>query len=262
MDITTDKSIPTTDDQELANLLAGLSQDKREVTLPLDGEVADKAGPATTVAADDVTTDDSQETKEATPASEATPTNATADAPEEVAKPAEIDALTNAATEVATPNPMNVIDELNARDTAPPIVGSTNTTKPEPTVDELASAASGGTAPVEPLEFDAATVSAASEEAEKKAAAALNPDGETPSASEELNVMRDKILNYLSDMIRDINQPPEEKFNTILSILQGTEDRSLLKIALETAEQIADTTTKAKALTELVKVIDDLITKK
>jgi len=290
MDISTGKgSIPTTDDQELANLLARLNQEKQET--PASAEEAEAAASSTPT--DPVATDDKADTAVSTTAStvfpltsegseepavseESTeltePTESTASA--EPFKPADlgqhgitgedIASLAADAADIATPNPLNVIDELNARDIAPAIQGPFGGSRSEPGADELVDLA--GTAPLELLDLDAETIAAASDEAEQKPGVAASAEETaadvSPSAAAEMNIVRDKILDHLSGMIRDINQPPREKFETIVSIMRGAGDHSLLKNALETAMQIEDPSEKAKALTELVGAIDELSAKK
>lgn len=244
MDISTDKSsIPTTDDQGLADLLAGLNQEQKEASAATEEVTTTTSSDAVS----SVTADDTSDTTAETPA-ESVESNSIP----------ELD-IESPPAETATPSPVNVIDELNARDTQPTIVGSTATMRSTPTVDELTTPVNK---PLEPLELDAATIAAASDEAEQKAAVADSIADLTPSAAEEINSIRDKVLNYLSEMIRDINQPPQEKFETVISILRGTGDRSLLKDALETAIKIEDPSDKAKALVEFVGVLDEMSLKK
>ena len=243
--------IPTTDDQDLANLLAGLNHDQHEAVLPTEGADHIAAGPDSgPTPVTNASVDDNAASTSAT-----APVEDSNDAQSSVPPVAPVETAN-----VATPNPMNVIDELNRRDTAPAIVGSTTAVKtetnPQPPVTLEART-------LEPLQLDAATIAAATDEANQKVDVAMNGSVDAVlSAAEELNAIRDKILNYLSEMLRDINQPPKEKFETIVSVLRGTGDRSLLKDALETALKIDDPSDRAKALVDLVNALDELSTKK
>ncbi|MCL1929568.1 hypothetical protein FWF93_00215 [Candidatus Saccharibacteria bacterium] len=297
MDISTDNtSTPATDDQELANLLADLNQQQHTTELPADEGIAVQAtpAPATPVVADGATSSEAatagdpaaaetattvepaSETKLLEqPEAETAPVESTesVDSAKPVEEPvasiesaestedasvADLDlaSLSANVTDIATPSPLNVIDELNARETAPAIVGSTTTMHSSPTMDELAD--SPGAKPLELLEIDDTTIAAATHEAGQLAETPPVATDAQPTAVEEINVIRDKILDYLAETVRDIDQPPQEKFETIVSILSSTGDRSLLKEALETAIQIEDINTKVKALVKLSEVLKEL----
>jgi hypothetical protein len=262
-------SIPTTDDQELANLLGELNSEKHEVSSP--SEESEAAGSSTTPSTtDDTSTPTADDTTIAgvdthVSESKSNSEDILADQPES-AVPAETDvaSLDASTANISTPSPMDVMDELNAPGVTPATTGSTVEPASSTTVESADEPATASTAkPLEPLELDAATIAAASNEADQKVSTATGANTNvTPTAAEEVNIIRDKILNYLSEMIRDINQAPKEKFETIVSILRGTNDKSLLKDALETAIQIKDPNDKAKAMVELVNIIDELAIKK
>ena len=258
MDFST-SSVPMTDDDELDSLLTGLNQDGNTVT-PRVKPVSTPSSLDDIVATDENSTSSlkemggmlsTEDDEEPAVASKETlngnlDDDTLLESPIITATekdPIEAPLTTESASVVATPDPISIIDQLNAQK------------------EPVTSSITGITEPIEPLEFDQETIDAVSSEIDKQQAVAMGVNETAPDPVEELSALRDKTLNYLSDMIRDINQSPEEKFKTLLTIFRGTSDKSLLVSALETAEQITDSNQRAESLIELVKVIDEFTNK-
>lgn len=72
---------------------------------------------------------------------------------------------------------------------------------------------------------------------------------------DDLERIKQEALKQLTPLVGHLNQSPEEKFHTIMMLLQSTDDKSLIKPAYEVAQQIEDDETKAQALVDVVREI-------
>lgn len=78
----------------------------------------------------------------------------------------------------------------------------------------------------------------------------------TPAGNDDLAVIKQKALQQLSPLVGHLDQTPEEKFRTTMMMLQATDDQSLISVAYEAAQGIADDKVKAQALLDIVNEIN------
>lgn len=80
-----------------------------------------------------------------------------------------------------------------------------------------------------------------------------SPDHDT---LEGLADIKRQALTDLSPLVSHLDQSPEEKFHTIMMLLQSTDDQSLVKSAYEAAQAIGDEKARAQALLDIVHEIN------
>ncbi len=73
---------------------------------------------------------------------------------------------------------------------------------------------------------------------------------------EELRDLKQQALQNLTPLIKDLKQPPEQKFNTYMMIIRASDDKELLKPAYETAQEIPEDDKRAQALIDVVNEIN------
>ena len=79
---------------------------------------------------------------------------------------------------------------------------------------------------------------------------------QTSSSSDDLSDIKQQALSQLTPIIGDLDQSPEEKYRTLMMLIQASDDKSLLKNAFEAASSIEDKKTKAEALLNIVNEIN------
>lgn len=77
-----------------------------------------------------------------------------------------------------------------------------------------------------------------------------------PSDSSDLLSLKQKALESLAPMVNKLDQSPEEKFKTIMMLIQASDNVSLVNQAYEAATQIVDEKERAKALIDVVNEIN------
>ncbi len=85
------------------------------------------------------------------------------------------------------------------------------------------------------------------------------PDADEPKPAEENSDLMDikkQALSQLTPIVSHLDQTPEEKFKTLLMMIQASDDQSLIKNAHEVAQQITDEKAKAQALLDIVNEIN------
>lgn len=75
-------------------------------------------------------------------------------------------------------------------------------------------------------------------------------------ADSELESIRRDALNQLTPLLGKIEQTPEEKYRTLMMMIQASDDKSLLKSAYDAANEIVDDAKKAEALLGIVNEIN------
>lgn len=68
--------------------------------------------------------------------------------------------------------------------------------------------------------------------------------------------IKQEALGKLSPLIGHLDQAPEEKFRTLMMMIQASDDQALVKQAYETALTIEDEKTRAQALLDIVNEIN------
>ena len=72
----------------------------------------------------------------------------------------------------------------------------------------------------------------------------------------QLIELKQKALNELNPLVEHLDQNYEEKFNTIMMMIQASDDQSLIQSAYETAQKITDEKARAQALLDIVNEIN------
>lgn len=72
----------------------------------------------------------------------------------------------------------------------------------------------------------------------------------------ELIDIKQQALGQLSPLLSTLDQPPEDKFRTLMMMIQASDDQSLVKSAYEAAHNIEDEKARAQALLDIVNEIN------
>jgi hypothetical protein len=75
-------------------------------------------------------------------------------------------------------------------------------------------------------------------------------------STHELIDIKQHALDELSPLIDDLDLPPEDKFRTIMMMIQASDNQHLVKLAYETAHTIEDHKARAQALLDIVNEIN------
>ena len=84
----------------------------------------------------------------------------------------------------------------------------------------------------------------------------LDDDNGDAKLPHELIDIKQKALGKLSPLVDKLDQPPEERFRTIMMMIQASDDQSLVKEAYAAADQIKDEKVRAQALLDVVNEIN------
>lgn len=76
------------------------------------------------------------------------------------------------------------------------------------------------------------------------------------NAANDLLDIKQKVLQELSPLVTHLDQSPEEKFRTIMMMIQASDDQELLVGAHEAASHIEDDKARAQALLDIVNEIN------
>ena len=74
--------------------------------------------------------------------------------------------------------------------------------------------------------------------------------------SGELSDLKRQALEQLSPLVHKLDQSPEDKYKTLMMMIQASDNQELLKEAYDTAQKIEDETVKAQALLNIVNEIN------
>lgn len=74
--------------------------------------------------------------------------------------------------------------------------------------------------------------------------------------SEDLLDLKKKALDSLAPMVNKLDQKPEEKFKTLMMLIQASDNSGLVGQAYEAANQIPDEKERAQALIDVVNEIN------
>ncbi len=77
-----------------------------------------------------------------------------------------------------------------------------------------------------------------------------------PAAADELVSMKQEALKHLQPLVGTLQQSPEEEFRTLMMMIQATDDRTMLKKALEAAKSIRDDKVRAQAMLDVINEIN------
>jgi hypothetical protein len=68
--------------------------------------------------------------------------------------------------------------------------------------------------------------------------------------------IKQDALQQLGPLVGHLDQTPEEKFRTLMMMIQAADDHNLVKEAFETAKQITDEKVRAQALLDVINEIN------
>jgi hypothetical protein len=75
-------------------------------------------------------------------------------------------------------------------------------------------------------------------------------------ADGDLVVVKTQALNELFPLIDKLDQTPDERFRTLMMMIQASDNQHLIKAAYEAAHQISDEKVRAQALLDVVNEIN------
>ena len=78
----------------------------------------------------------------------------------------------------------------------------------------------------------------------------------TSGTSGDLLSIKQNALQSLTPLLDKLEQSPEEKFRTTMMLIQASDDQSLVQVAYDAANSIADEKAKAQALLDVVNEIN------
>jgi len=81
-------------------------------------------------------------------------------------------------------------------------------------------------------------------------------DSSSSSNIGELGEIKKEALSKLAPIVGKLDQTPEEKYRTLMLLIQSSDDRSLIKSAYQAASEIKDDAKKAEALLGIVNEIE------
>lgn len=82
-----------------------------------------------------------------------------------------------------------------------------------------------------------------------------SPDS-PPPVSGDLEEIKNQALGQLSPLVGKLDQSPEEKYKTLMMMIQASDNRDLIKDAYAAANAITDEKVKAEALLSIVNEIN------
>lgn len=75
-------------------------------------------------------------------------------------------------------------------------------------------------------------------------------------SSDDLDQIKQDALAQLSPIVSELDQAPEEKYRTLMMLIQASDDQTLIKSAYEAANRIDDKKVRAEALLNIVNEIN------
>lgn len=81
-------------------------------------------------------------------------------------------------------------------------------------------------------------------------------DSDNSGSSQDLIEIKQHALEELEPLIDELDQTPEERFRTIMMMIQASDDQDMVAKAYETAHSIEDEKARAQALLDIVNEIN------
>jgi hypothetical protein len=82
-------------------------------------------------------------------------------------------------------------------------------------------------------------------------------DKPAPAPNEDALIgLKQQALSSLSPLVNHLDQSPEEKFKTMMMLIQASDNSSLIKQAYEAANHISDEKVRAQALLDVINEIN------
>ncbi|MBA3758690.1 hypothetical protein H0X10_03605 [Candidatus Saccharibacteria bacterium] len=82
------------------------------------------------------------------------------------------------------------------------------------------------------------------------------PDASITPSNDHLLSMKQEALQHLNPLVSHLDQGPEEKFRTVMMMIQASDDHNKLGEAFDLAKQITDDKTRAQALLDVINEIN------
>lgn len=82
------------------------------------------------------------------------------------------------------------------------------------------------------------------------------PASQPVAVSTDLQQIKQQALSQLSPIVSELDQEPEEKYRTLMMLIQASDDQKLISAAYEAANQIQDKKARAEALLNIVNEIN------
>jgi hypothetical protein len=79
---------------------------------------------------------------------------------------------------------------------------------------------------------------------------------DTPNANDHLSAIKIQALDELYPLIDNLDLNPEERFRTLMMMIQASDNQDLVELAYQAAHQISDEKIKAQALLDIVNEIN------
>lgn len=136
---------------------------------------------------------------------------------------------------------------------------STTATAPAVSGTDLSSTDASSTSDTSPElsnPFITAPISKTESSNEVKPAPKDSKDDLLDNSHTDLLEIKQKALNELSPLMSHLDQTPEEKFRTLMMMLQASDDQKLVKEVYEAAQNIKDDKVRAQALLDIVNEIN------
>ena len=83
-----------------------------------------------------------------------------------------------------------------------------------------------------------------------------DPDMGSDLPSDDLALMKQEALKHLQPLVGSLQQSPEEEFRTVMMMIQATDDKTMLKKALDSAKRITDDKVRAQAMLDVINEIN------
>jgi hypothetical protein len=83
-----------------------------------------------------------------------------------------------------------------------------------------------------------------------------DPSTPGPEATDDLGKIKQQALDQLSPLVHKLDQSPEEKYKTLIMMVQASDNKDLLSEAYQAAQNISDEKAKAEALLTIVNEIN------
>ncbi len=81
-------------------------------------------------------------------------------------------------------------------------------------------------------------------------------NGGSSPADDDLISIKQQALTQLTPIVQHLDQSPEDKFKTLMMMIQANDNQDLIKEAYEAAQQITDEKAKSQALLDVVNEIN------
>lgn len=160
---------------------------------------------------------------------------------------------------------------MQDENTTQPDSGSTDTSLPEPplslstnpsdtqaaSTDDVAAADNTTDVPVPEVPAEEPVASTDNTADAPAASEPASPDIQPATAvSGDLETIKTSALQELAPLVDELEQEPEERYRTLMMIIQSSDNQELVKEAYEAAQKIEDKKAKAEALLNILNEIN------